>query len=70
MQNFDHNIGFREKRQFFRRKLAKIAENCDNNIDPGRPVVGSIPPPTYSFPRPNRPFDNLPCLTAQKREVR
>jgi hypothetical protein len=34
MQNFDHNIGFREKRQFFRRKLAKIAENCDNNIDP------------------------------------
>jgi hypothetical protein len=34
MQNFDHNIGFREKRQFFRRKLAKIAENCDHNIDP------------------------------------
>jgi hypothetical protein len=24
----------REKRQFFRRKLAKIAENCDHNIDP------------------------------------
>jgi hypothetical protein len=22
------------KRQFFRRKLAKIAENCDHNIDP------------------------------------
>jgi hypothetical protein len=34
MQNFDHNIGFREKRQFFSRKLAKIAENCDHNIAP------------------------------------
>jgi hypothetical protein len=34
MQNFDHNIGFRENRQFFRRKLSKIAENCDHNIDP------------------------------------
>jgi hypothetical protein len=34
MQIFDHNIGFGEKRQFFRRKLAKIAENCDHNIDP------------------------------------
>jgi hypothetical protein len=34
MQNFDHNIGFCEKRQFFRRKLSKIAENCDHNIDP------------------------------------
>jgi hypothetical protein len=34
MQNFDHNIGFREKRQFFRRKLSKIAENCYHNIDP------------------------------------
>jgi hypothetical protein len=31
---FDHNIG--EKRQFFRRKLAKIAEKCDHNIDPWR----------------------------------
>jgi hypothetical protein len=30
----DHNIGFWEKRQFFRRKLSKIAENCDRNIDP------------------------------------
>jgi hypothetical protein len=28
------NIGFWEKRQFFRWKLAKIAENCDHNIDP------------------------------------
>jgi hypothetical protein len=25
---------FEEKRQFFRRKLSKIAENCDHNIDP------------------------------------
>jgi hypothetical protein len=23
-----------KKRQFFRRKFAKIAENCDHNIDP------------------------------------
>jgi hypothetical protein len=30
----DHNIGIQEKRQFFRRKLSKIAENCDHNIDP------------------------------------
>jgi hypothetical protein len=34
MQNFDHNIGFWEKRQFFIQKLSKIAENCDHNIDP------------------------------------
>jgi hypothetical protein len=34
MQNFDHNIGFWEKRQFFRLKLSKISENCDHNIDP------------------------------------
>jgi hypothetical protein len=34
MQNCDHNIGFWEKRQIFRRKLAKIAEICDHNIDP------------------------------------
>jgi hypothetical protein len=34
MQNFDHNIGFWEKRLFFRRKLSKNAENCDHNIDP------------------------------------
>jgi hypothetical protein len=30
----DHNIGFWQKRQFFRRKLSKIAENCDHNIGP------------------------------------
>jgi hypothetical protein len=32
MQNFNHNIGFREKRHFFRRKLSEIAEKCDRNI--------------------------------------
>jgi hypothetical protein len=32
-KNF-HNIGFWEKRHFFRRKLSKIAENCDHNIGP------------------------------------
>jgi hypothetical protein len=25
---------FEKKRQFFRRKLSKIAENCDHNIGP------------------------------------
>jgi hypothetical protein len=30
----DHNIGFWEKRQFFRRKSEKIAENIYLNIDP------------------------------------
>jgi hypothetical protein len=34
MQNVDHNIGFWEKRQFFHRKLSKMVENCDHNIDP------------------------------------
>jgi hypothetical protein len=34
MQKDEHNIGFWEKRQFFRQKLSKIAENCDHNIDP------------------------------------
>jgi hypothetical protein len=34
LQKFDDNIGFWEKRQFFRSKLAKIAENCDHDIDP------------------------------------
>jgi hypothetical protein len=28
MQNFDHNIGFWEKRQFFGQKLSKIAKKC------------------------------------------
>jgi hypothetical protein len=33
-KQIDNNIGFWEKRQFFRRKLAKIAENCDHDVDP------------------------------------
>jgi hypothetical protein len=34
LKKIDHNICFLEERQFFRRKLGKIAENCDHNIDP------------------------------------
>jgi hypothetical protein len=34
MQKFDPYIGFCEKRQVLCRKLAKITENCDHNIDP------------------------------------
>jgi hypothetical protein len=34
MHNFDHHISFWEKLHFLRRKLPKIAENCDHNIDP------------------------------------
>jgi hypothetical protein len=30
LQKLDYNIGFYEKRQFFRIKLAKIEENCDH----------------------------------------
>jgi hypothetical protein len=37
LNEIDHNIGFWERRQFFRPKSAKIAENCDHNIDPGKP---------------------------------
>jgi hypothetical protein len=33
----DYNIGFQEKRQFFRWKLVKIAKNFDHNFAP-RPV--------------------------------
>jgi hypothetical protein len=33
-KNCDLNIGFWEKRQFFRQKLSKIAEKCDHNIGP------------------------------------
>jgi hypothetical protein len=32
---------FEKKRQFFRLKLAKIAENCDHNIDPSSVVFNS-----------------------------
>jgi hypothetical protein len=42
MQNFDHNIGFWEKRPFFRRKLSKIAENCDHNIGPRSHCFGAL----------------------------
>jgi hypothetical protein len=38
----DHNIGLWEKRQFFRRKLAKIGENCDNNNDPWSPEADTL----------------------------
>jgi hypothetical protein len=34
LQKVDHNIGFWEVRQFFRRKLAKMTEISDHNIDP------------------------------------
>jgi hypothetical protein len=37
-QKIDYNIGSGEKRQFFLRKLAKVAENRDHNIEP-RPSV-------------------------------
>jgi hypothetical protein len=30
LKKVDHNIGILEKRQFFRRKLGKITENCDH----------------------------------------
>jgi hypothetical protein len=45
MQNFDNNIGFWEKRQFFRRKLSKIEKNCDHNIDPFTPNL--VPTESY-----------------------
>jgi hypothetical protein len=32
---------FEKKRQFFRGKSAKIAENCDHNIDPQEPILRS-----------------------------
>jgi hypothetical protein len=34
LQKSYHNIDFREEGQFFCWKLAKIAENCEHNIDP------------------------------------
>jgi hypothetical protein len=33
-KNLIVTLVFEKKRQFFRRKFAKIAENCDYNIDP------------------------------------
>jgi hypothetical protein len=35
MHKMYHTIGFKNKRQVYRRKLAKIAEISDRNIDPG-----------------------------------
>jgi hypothetical protein len=43
LKKIDHNIGFWEKRQFFRRKLSKIAENCDHNIDPSFTINSMAP---------------------------
>jgi hypothetical protein len=34
VQKMNHNIGFKEIRQFFRRKSAKIAKISCHNIDP------------------------------------
>jgi hypothetical protein len=34
MQNFDQNISFWEKRQFFAENWQKSQKNCDHNIDP------------------------------------
>jgi hypothetical protein len=39
MQIFANNIVFLEKCQMFHRKLAKIADNCDHNIDPWSRIV-------------------------------
>jgi hypothetical protein len=37
---------FKKKRQFFRLKLGKIAENCDHNIDPR---LGEFSPKVWLF---------------------
>jgi hypothetical protein len=58
MQKFDNNIGFWEKRQIFRWKLSKIAENCDHNIDPS--FV-----PTSDITTENSPPKRLPFLSAK-----
>jgi hypothetical protein len=44
LKKVDHNIGIQEKRQFFHRKLEKIAENCAHNIDPDENVKNSSEP--------------------------
>jgi hypothetical protein len=46
---------FLEKRQFFRRKLSKIAENCDPNIDPWSPWAR--PTSRYTYDRINQKLD-------------
>jgi hypothetical protein len=59
MQKFDHNIGFWENANFFRRIFPKFAENCDHNIDPwssrrGEPVP--IQPFPFSHENENKKF--------------
>jgi hypothetical protein len=34
MRKVDRTIGLQENRHFVRRKLVKIEDNCDDNIDP------------------------------------
>jgi hypothetical protein len=65
-KNCDHNIGFWEKRQFFRWKLAKIAENSDHNIDPRLkeykikfPFMG-----LHGIIAPSRAVGGCPCFIA------
>jgi hypothetical protein len=55
-QILDHNIGLWEKRQFFRRKLSKIAENYDHNIDPSIWYVG------FSFSSHAYPWSFIPVF--------
>jgi hypothetical protein len=51
MQNLDHKNSFQDKRQILSRKLRKIAENCDHNIDP-----------RYDWFKIVNPLSNLPNL--------
>jgi hypothetical protein len=39
MQTIHHSNGFPEKRQYFRRKMEKIADNCDYIIDLWREII-------------------------------
>jgi hypothetical protein len=72
-KKLDRNIGFWEKRQFFRRKLAKIAENCDHNIDPGIPNTTSytntckcLPGPRIKYVQGSIPDVNRPKMWVVK----
>jgi hypothetical protein len=38
-KNWIITLVFEKNANFFRRKLAKIAENCDHNIDPWLPLA-------------------------------
>jgi hypothetical protein len=46
-QNLIITLVFEKKRQFFRRKLAKIAENCAHNIGPWSRFNESVPAVIY-----------------------